>query len=64
MSKFIKVTELSRDHGRKIKLLNLDTISSIEKSNTGPDTHVKFKDLKFIFIDESIDDVWRMIKGD
>lgn len=61
MTKFIKLTE-KHTSGPSIPIIvNTEHILTIKPSERSKDTHIYFKDLKYIFISETIDEIWNML---
>lgn len=64
MHKFIKLTE-THTSGSAIKIIvSVDHILTIKPSDRSKDTHIYFKDLKYIFVSETIDEIWNMLTVD
>ncbi len=63
MSKFIRLSECVGQNKTFPIILNTSLIDKITVANRGTDTHILLKDESFIFVRESLDEVWRMLNG-
>jgi hypothetical protein len=66
MTKIIKLTEVLTYSSSRPKLVNVASIQTVEpsKKENGKDTHIKLLDKTFFFVEETIDEVWEMVRSD
>lgn len=64
MTQFIKLTESHVDGTHAKTIVNVAHIMTAKPSGKSKDTHIYFKDLKYIFVSETIDEIWSKLTID
>lgn len=62
--KFIKLTEKHTSGPSIPVIVNVEHILTVKPSERSNDTHIYFKDLKYIFVSETIERIWLMLTVD
>lgn len=62
MSKFIRLTEVGKQHkGERPVIMNTAYIQSIKKSDSGPDTHIHLGGSTYFYVKETLTEVEAML---